>query len=99
MAAQPSITPLGKQILIQRSAAASTSAGGLILPESAQEKPQQGSVLALGAGKLNDDGSRAAFQVSVGDVVIFNSYAGTEVSHGGEDFLLMAETDILAIVA
>lgn len=92
------IKPLGSHILIKRSSAAEVSKGGIVLPENAKEKPKEGNVIALGAGKVLDDGSRGSFQVKKGNRVIFASYAGTEVKHAGETYLLMEESDILAVV-
>ena len=92
------IKPLGSHVLIRRSDASEVSTGGIILPEAAKEQPKEGKVIAVGAGKVVDDGSRHSFQVSEGDRVIFSSYAGTEVEHEGETLMLMDESDILAIV-
>ena len=92
------IRPLGGKVLIERLQAESTTSGGIVLPDTAKEKPQQGITLALGDGKLMDDGSRAEFQVSVGDKVLFSSYAGTEIKVDGQELMLMDETDILAIL-
>ena len=92
------IRPLGEKVLIKRLEAEETTAGGIVLPDAAKEKPQRGTALALGDGKLLDDGSRADFQVKVGDTVLFASYGGTEVKVGTEDVLLMDESDVLAII-
>ena len=92
------IKPLGAHVVIKRSSAAEKSAGGIILPENAKEQPQEGKVIALGSGKVLDNGERSTFTVSEGDRVIFASYSGNEVKHDGEDYLVMQETDILAIV-
>lgn len=97
MAKSP-IKPLGDHVLVKRSDAKSTSAGGIILPENAKEKPKEGVVVAVGNGKVLDDGSRSTFQVKAGDKVIFASYAGTEVKHGGEELMVMTENDIFAII-
>ncbi len=98
MAKDAPIKPLGDHVLVKRSDAAEVSKGGIILPESAKEKPQEGKVLAVGNGKVLDNGERSSFSVKAGDRVIFNSYGGTEVSHAGEDYLLMTENDILGVV-
>ncbi len=98
MAKTASIKPLGNHVLVKRAEAADISKGGIVLPESAKEKPQEGKVLAVGNGKVLENGKRSSFSVKAGDRVIFNSYGGTEVSHGGEDFLLMTESDILGVV-
>jgi len=92
------VKPLGEKILVKRLEAEEKTAGGIVLPDSAKEKPKEGKVIALGDGKLLDDGSRADFQVKVGDVVLFTSYGGTEVTVDGEEYLLMSEDDVLAIV-
>ena len=96
--ASPKIRPLGEKVLIERLEAEQTTAGGIVLPDTAKEKPQKGIVLALGDGKMLDDGSRGGFQVGVGDQVLFASYAGTEIKVDGKEFLLMDESDILAIL-
>lgn len=92
------IRPLGDKILVQRTAAADVTAGGIVLPDSAKEKPKQGTVIALGDGRLLEDGTRAAFSVCKGNTVLFTSYAGTEVQWEGEDYLILSEEDILGIV-
>ena len=97
-ASKPKIRPLGGKVLIQRLEAEETTAGGLVLPDTAKEKPQKGTVLAVGDGKLLDDGSRGTFQVSTGDAVLFASYAGTEIKVNAEEYMLMDESDILAIL-
>ena len=90
--------PLGEKILVKRFDAAEKSAGGIVLPDAAKEKPKEGKIIALGDGKLLDSGTRAKFQVKKGDRVVFTSYAGTEIDIDGEEYLLMAEDDILAII-
>ena len=92
------IKPLGEKILVKRLEAEATTAGGIVLPDSAKEKPKEGKVVALGDGKLLDDGARAEFQVKEGERIIFTSYAGTEVTVEGEEYLLMSEDDVLAVV-
>ena len=92
------IKPLGEKILVKRLEAEEKTAGGIVLPDTAKEKPKQGKVIALGDGKLLDSGERAKFQVKVADTVIFTSYAGTEVTIDGEEYMLMSEDDILAII-
>jgi len=95
---QPKIRPLGEKVLIKRLEAEEMTRGGIVLPDSAKEKPKRGTVLALGDGKILDDGSRAEFQVKKGDVVLFASYGGTEIKVDGEEYMLMDESDILAIL-
>ena len=92
------IRPLGDKVIVQRLEAESTTAGGIVLPDSAKEKPQRGKIVSVGDGKQLDDGSRAAMTVKKGQEVLFTSYAGTEVKVGGTEYLIMDESDILAIV-
>jgi len=92
------VKPLGENVLVKRIEAEEKTAGGIILPDSAKEKPKEGIVVAIGDGKLLEDGKRAAFSVTVNQRVIFSSYAGNEVKVDGDDFLLISESDILAIV-
>jgi chaperonin GroES len=92
------IVPLNDKIVVERLEAEDKTAGGIILPDNAKEKPKQGKILALGDGKVLDSGKRAAFQVKVGDRVLFTSYAGSEVTVEGKEFLIMTEDDILAVV-
>ena len=98
VATVPRIRPLGGKVLIQRLEAEETTKGGIVLPDTAKEKPQKGTVLAVGDGKLLDDGTRAEFQVKEGDSVLFASYAGTEIKVEGEEYMLMDESDILAVL-
>jgi chaperonin GroES len=91
------IKPLGNRVLIQRSKAVSTK-GGILLPDSAQEKPKEGVVIAVGPGKLNDKGEREQLHVTVGDRVMFSSYSGTEVN-GEEGLLIMSEDDLLGVLS
>lgn len=93
------IEPLGDKVVIRRLDAEEQTAGGIILPDSAREKPQQGRVLSVGDGRILPDGTRAPNQVREGDRVLFTSYAGTEVAVDEETLLIMSEDDILAIVA
>jgi chaperonin GroES len=92
------IVPLNDKIVVQRLEAEDKTAGGIILPDTAKEKPKQGKILSLGEGKLLDSGKRAAFQVKAGDRVLFTSYAGTEVNVDGKEYLVLTEDDILAVV-
>lgn len=94
----PKIRPLGEKVLIRRMEAEDKTRGGILLPDNAKEKPQRGTVLSVGDGKMLDDGTRGKFQVKAGDKVLFASYGGTEIKVGGENFLLMDESDILAIL-
>ena len=97
-AGKTSIRPLGDRVLIQRVEAEEKTAGGILLPDSAKEKPKEGKVIAVGEGRTLDSGERSTFSVKVGDRVLFTSYAGTEVKHLGDEYLIMREEDILAIL-
>ncbi len=90
--------PIGEKLLVKRFEAEGKTAGGIVLPEAAKEKPKEGTVIALGDGKLLDSGKRSKFQVKKGDRVVFSSYAGTEVKIGVEEYILMSEDDILAVI-
>jgi chaperonin GroES len=92
------IVPLNDKILVERLEADDKTAGGIILPDTAKEKPRQGKILAVGEGKALDSGKRAPFQVKEGDRVLFTSYGGNEITHDGKEYLIMTEDDILAIV-
>src|SRR5256885_11262090 len=92
------VVPLNDKIVVKRLEAEEKTAGGLLLPDTAKEKPKQGKVLSLGDGKLLDSGKRAPFQVKEGDRVLFTSYSGNEVNLDGEEYLIMTEDDILAVV-
>jgi chaperonin GroES len=92
------VVPLNDKIVVKRLEAEDRTPGGIVLPDTAKEKPRQGKVLSLGDGKLLDSGKRAPFQVKEGDRVLFTSYAGNEVTVDGEELLIMTEDDILAVV-
>jgi len=92
------IRPLNDRILVKRLEGEEKTAGGIIIPDSAKEKPAEGEVVAIGPGKLNDAGERVAMDVAVGDRVLFSKYGGTDVKLDGEDFLIMREDDILGVV-
>ncbi len=92
------VVPLGEKVVVKRLEAEEVTSGGIVLPDSAREKPKQGRVLSVGDGTLLADGSRAAHAVKEGDRVLFNSYAGTEVQVDGEELLIMGEDEILAVV-
>ncbi|MCE9534711.1 MAG: co-chaperone GroES [Planctomycetes bacterium] len=93
------VIPLNDKILVERVEAEEKTAVGIVLPDSAKEKPKQGKILELGEGKVLDSGKRSSFQVKKGDKVLFTSYAGSEVTVDGKEFLIMTEEDILAIVS
>lgn len=93
------LTPLGDRVIIEPSDdEASTSPGGIIIPDTAKEKPQQGAVVAAGPGRTTDDGTVIEMPVKIGEEVIYSKYAGTEYSEDGTDYLIVRESDILAIV-
>ncbi len=95
-AAGAKLQPLDDRIVVKRLDAEEKTAGGIILPDAAKEKPQRGEVVAAGPGKLLDSGARATPDVVKGDIVVFGKYSGTEVKVDGVDFLIMRESDILA---
>ncbi len=92
------IQPLADKVLVQRLEAETKTAGGIVLPDSAKEKPQRGKVVSVGRGKLLDDGTRRKVQVKKGDTVLFTSYAGTEIKIDGKEYLIMNESDIMAVI-
>jgi chaperonin GroES len=92
------VVPLNDKIVVKRLESADKTAGGILLPDSAKEKPREGKVRSLGNGKLLDNGKRSSFQVKEGDRVLFTSYAGTEVTIDGEEYLILTEDDILAVL-
>ena len=97
-ASKTSIRPLGDRVLVERVEAESKTAGGILLPDSAKEKPREGKVIALGDGRTLDNGERSTFSVKVGDRVLFTPYGGTEVKYGGQEYLIMDEKDILGVI-
>ena len=92
------IKPLEDRVVVKRSSAEAQSAGGIILPENAKEKPQQAKVVAVGAGKVLDSGERAPFTVKEGDTIILGKWGGTEIKVEGEEYIVMSEDEVLAIV-
>ena len=92
------VTPLGDRVFVKVSPSEEKTAGGIFLPDNAQEKPQIGEVVAVGHGKRNDDGNRSPLDVGVGDKVLYSKYAGTDIKLGGDDYVLLTEKDILASV-
>lgn len=94
----PAIKPLGDKILVQRLEAEEVTASGIFLPESAKEKPQEAKIVALGKGRETKSGKQVDFSVKAGDTVLLSKWGGTEVSLEGEDYLIVSEDDILAIV-
>ena len=96
--AKLNIKPLGDKVIVKRVEAEEKTAGGIVLPDTAKEKPKRGLVLAVGTGRLLDDGSRSEMQVKKNDEVLFTSYAGTEVKINGEEYMIMDEGDILGVI-
>jgi len=94
------IKPLEDRIVVKPLDAEQTTASGLVIPDTAKEKPQEGEVIAVGPGRFNDDGDeRVPMDISVGDKVIYSKYGGTEVKYGGEEYLILSGRDVLAIVS
>lgn len=93
-----SLKPLGSRVVVEPVEQEEITAGGIVLPETAKEKPQKGTILAVGPGDRDDDGDRIAMDVAVGDVVLYAKYAGTEIKVEGKKLLILKESDILAIV-
>ena len=93
------LIPLGDKVVVRPVEAEEITAGGIVLPDAAQEKPRQGKVLSVGDGRLNQDGSRSEHEVTEGDRVLYSQYSGTEVAVDDESLLIMSENDILAIVS
>lgn len=92
------LQPLGDKVVVERADSVDVTAGGIVLPESAKDKPSRGTIVAIGTGKTLDDGSRGEMQVKVGDQVLFTSYAPETIELNDEEYLLMSEADILAVI-
>ena len=92
------IKPLEDRIVIQQRAAEQVTASGIVIPDSAKEKPQEGEVVAIGPGRIDDNGNRVPLDVNVGDIVIYSRYGGTEVKYDGVEYLVLSARDILAVV-
>ena len=97
-ATKVSIKPLEDRVVVQANEAETTTASGLVIPDTAKEKPQEGTVIAVGPGRIDDNGNRVPLDVNVGDVVIYSKYGGTEVKYGGEEYLVLSARDLLAVV-
>lgn len=93
------VKPLGDRLFVKVAQAEEKTAGGILLPDTAKEKPQVGEVVQVGPGKWDESGNRIPMEVSVGDRVLYSKYAGTDVKLGGEDYVLLSEKDVLAVVA
>ncbi len=92
------LQPLGDRLVVKREQAEGKTAGGIVLPDTAKDKPTRGSVVAIGDGKLLDNGTRGTLQVKVGDRVLFTSYAGENIEIGDEEYILMSESEVLAVI-
>ena len=97
-ATKVSIKPLEDRIVVQANEAETTTASGLVIPDTAKEKPQEGEVLAIGPGRIDDNGNRVPLDVAVGDKVIYSKYGGTEVKYAGEEYLVLSARDVLAVI-
>ncbi len=97
-ATKVAIKPLEDRIVVQANEAETTTASGLVIPDTAKEKPQEGTVLAVGPGRFDDKGSRIPIDVQVGDTVLYSKYGGTEVKYGGEEYLVLSARDVLAVI-
>jgi chaperonin GroES len=93
------IKPLEDRLVIKVTEAEQTTASGLVIPDTAKEKPQEGEVLAVGPGRVDDNGNRVPLDVNVGDTIIFSKYGGTEIKYSGEELLILSARDVLAVVA
>lgn len=92
------VRPLNDKVLVERAKADEKTKGGIILPDASKEKPKEGKIVAVGQGRIAEDGTRVSFQVKAGDRVLFKSYSGTDVKLDGKDYILMSEEDILAVI-
>jgi chaperonin GroES len=97
-ATKVAIKPLEDRIVVQANEAETTTASGLVIPDTAKEKPQEGTVLAVGPGRVDDKGNRVPIDVNVGDVVLYSKYGGTEVKYAGEEYLVLSARDVLAVI-
>ncbi len=97
-ATKVAIKPLEDRIVVQANEAETTTASGLVITDTAKEKPQEGTVLAVGPGRIDDKGARIPLDVQVGDVVLYSKYGGTEVKYAGEEYLVLSARDVLAVI-
>ncbi len=97
-ATKVNIKPLEDRIVVQANEAETTTASGIVIPDTAKEKPQEGTVLAVGPGRVDEKGSRIPIDVTVGDVVLYSKYGGTEIRYAGEDYLVLSARDVLAVI-
>ena len=98
-ATKVAIKPLEDRIVVQANEAETTTASGLVIPDTAKEKPQEGTVLAVGPGRIDDNGNRVPIDVTEGDVVIYSKYGGTEVKYAGSEYLILSARDVLAKIS
>lgn len=96
--AKVAIKPLEDRVVVQANEAETTTASGLVIPDTAKEKPQEGTVVAVGPGRIDDKGNRVPMDVKEGDVVIYSKYGGTEIKYSGEEYLVLSARDLLAVV-
>ena len=97
-ATKVNIKPLEDRIVVQANEAETTTASGIVIPDTAKEKPQEGTVLSVGPGRIDERGNRVPLDVNVGDTVLYSKYGGTEVKYAGEDYLVLSARDVLAII-
>ena len=97
-ATKVNIKPLEDRIVVQANEAETTTASGIVIPDTAKEKPQEGTVIAVGPGRFADNGTRVPIDVNVGDTVIYSKYGGTEIKYSGEEYLVLSARDVLAVV-
>ena len=97
-ATKVTIKPLEDRVVVQANEAETTTASGLVIPDTAKEKPQEGTVVAVGPGRFDDNGNRVPLDVTVGDTVIYSKYGGTEVKYAGEEYLVLSARDVLAVI-
>ncbi|EEP71667.1 hypothetical protein MCAG_01994 [Micromonospora sp. ATCC 39149] len=97
-ATKVAIKPLEDRIVVQANEAETTTASGIVIPDTAKEKPQEGTVLAVGPGRIDDKGNRVPIDVKVGDTVLYSKYGGTEVKYAGEEYLVLSARDVLAVI-
>ena len=97
-ATKVAIKPLEDRIVVQANEAETTTASGIVIPDTAKEKPQEGTVLAVGPGRIDDNGNRVPIDVKVGETVLYSKYGGTEVKYAGEEYLVLSARDVLAVI-
>ena len=97
-ATKVAIKPLEDRIVVQANEAETTTASGLVIPDTAKEKPQEGTVLAVGPGRIDDNGNRVPIDVKVGETVLYSKYGGTEVKYAGQEYLVLSARDVLAVI-